>query len=208
MNSGVAEANGHHTAMTGFMGEPLAVGLILHHLRSQGKAAQFVSWTVTPGTQKGPRLDAWISDGAGILYQTEIKMWAGNAIGGLRLQEGLSEEELLSRGQKQWLERIWKETEQTFHAPQVSKVLNEMKRPTGFEEPGTKVEPLLALWWLVRPNAKAEAWFKMPVQSKLFAEVNIFSLTRYLMGLKEDVLELEMPLFEARLNWLQQIFPA
>lgn len=209
MNSGVQEANGHHTAMTGFMGEPLAVGLILHSLRSEGKPAEFVSWKVTPGMRKGSRLDAWIFDGEGTLYQTEIKMWAGNAIGGLRLKDGLGEDELLRLGQKQWLSRIWNEERQTFHAPQVGKVLGTMQVPDRFKDSERfKIEPLLCLWWLVRPaETEAGAWFCLPVRDEHFECVHVLSLTRYLMGLSEDMLELEMPLLASRFEWLQRIFP-
>lgn len=208
MNSGDEGANGHHTAMTGFMGEPLAVGLILHSLRAQGKPAEFVSWKVTPGTRKGSRLDAWISDGMGTLYQTEIKMWAGNAIGGLRLQDRLTPEELAQRGQKQWLERIWNGSAQTFHAPQVGKVLEVMTLPPGIE--AEKIEPLLCLWWLVAADEKAGAWFTLPLpqgQHPPFEQVHVFSLTRYLMELPDDFLHLEMPRLPERLNWLKRIFP-
>lgn len=209
MNSGDKEANGHHTAITGFMGEPLAVGLILHYLRSQGKPAELVSWKVTPGTRKGSRLDAWIHDGEGTLYQTEIKMWAGNAIGGLRLKDGLTPEELLQRGQKQWLERVWSATEQAFHAPQVGKVLDVMTPPPSIHP--ERVEPLLCLWWLVAPDEKAGAWFTLPLregQHPPFEQVHVFSLTRYLMELTEDILELEMPQLSERRNWLERLFPA
>lgn len=164
MNSGVQEANGHHTAMTGFMGEPLAVGLLLHSLRSEGKPAEFVSWKVTPGMRKGSRLDAWIFDGEGTLYQTEIKMWAGNAIGGLRLKDGLGEDELLRLGQKQWLSRIWNDAEQGFHTPKVGKVLDLMTPPPGVK--AEKVEPLLCLWWLVAAEEKSEPWFTLPLKGR------------------------------------------
>lgn len=209
MNSGDEGANGHHTAITGLMGEPLAVGLILHCLRAQGKPAEFISWKVTPGTRKGSRLDAWIHDGVGTLYQTEIKMWAGNAIGGLRLKDGLTPEELLQRGQKQWLERVWSATEQAFHAPQVGKVLDVMTLPPGIHP--EKIEPLLCLWWLVAPDEKAGAWFTLPLregQHPPFEQVHVVSLTRYLMELTEDILELEMPQLSERLNWLERLFPA
>lgn len=209
MNSGDKEANGHHTAMTGFMGEPLAVGLILHCLRAQGKPAEFISWKVTPGTRKGSRLDAWIHDGEGTLYQTEIKMWAGNAIGGLRLKDGLRDDELLRLGQKQWLERIWNDAAQGFHAPQVGKVLEVMTLPPSIHP--ERVEPLLCLWWLVAPDEKAGAWFTLPLregQHPPFEQVHVFSLTRYLMELTEDILELEMPQLSERLNWLERLFPA
>lgn len=209
MNSGVKEADGHHTAMTAFIGEPLAVGLVLHYLRAQGKDARFVSWKVTPGTKSGRRLDAWIFDGERALYQTEIKMWAGNALGGLRLKDGLTAEELSQLGRKQWLERIWDEAQQTFHAPQVSKVLGQMKRPAGFED--AAVEPLLALWWLVQPRPEDESWFTRPVQPSedcVFNEVHVFSLTRYLLSLTSETLELELPLLPERLDWLGRLFPA
>ena len=115
MHSGDKGANGHHTALTGLMGEPLAIALLLHFLRGRFPEAQCVSTKVTTGRQKGPRLDAWISDGVGTLYQTEVKMWAGNAIGGLRLKEGLSAAELSERAQKQWRARLWDEKTGGFH---------------------------------------------------------------------------------------------
>lgn len=206
MNSGAAEANGHHTALTGLMGEPLAVGLILHYLRGQGKKAAFVSWKVTQGTQRGPWLDAWIlADGT--LYQTEIKMWAGNAIGGLQLKGDLSPDELSEKAQKQWLTRLWNQEKQAFHSPVVGKVLLPMRPPKGYEH--HPVQPLLALWWLVQPSAEAEAWTVLPLpETEAFDKVHIFSLTRYLMSLDTDLVELEMPRLAARLDWLARLFPA
>lgn len=205
MNSGAKEANGHHTALTGLMGEPLAVGLMLHYLRSQGKKAEFLSWKVTQGTPKGPRLDAWL-EAEGTLYQAEIKMWAGNAIGGLRLEDGLSAEELSVRGQQQWQKRLWNTEQQDFYSPVVGKVLLPMQKPKGYET--YPAEPLLALWWLVQPTPEAAAWSTLPLpESQPFSKLHIFSLTRYLMGQTEDMLELEMPTLTARLDWLKRIFP-
>lgn len=206
MNSGVAEANGHHTALTGLMGEPLAVGLVLHYLHAVGKQAQFISWKVTQGTRRGPRLDAWLLVD-GTLYQTEIKMWAGNAIGGLRLADGLSDEQLREKGQKQWRERIWNVDEHQFHSPNVGKVLEPMQKPAGYENLSAK--PLLVLWWLVQSEESAAAWFSVPLpqSGSLFTELQVFSLTHYLLSLKDDFLELEMPRLSERLHWLERIFP-
>lgn len=206
MNEGHEDANGHHTAITGLIGEPLAVGLILHSLRSKGLPAEFLSWKVTPGTKSGQRLDAWLSDGAGTLYQTEIKMWAGNAIGGLRLKPDLPEHELAARGVKQWRERIWNDELGAFRADSVGKVLKLMQVPK--EGQGLNVKPLLCLWWLVQPNLEpcSKGWFTQQVSGRAFDEFEVFSLTRYLLSLSEEQLTLELPGLPQRLAWLNRIF--
>ena len=206
MNEGSSEAKGHHTAITGLIGEPLAVGLILHYLRSNGFPAKFLSWKVTPGTKSGQRLDAWISDGAGTLYQTEIKMWAGNAIGGLRLKPDLPEHELAARGVKQWQERIWNEKRGAFHSDNVGKVLKPMHVPK--EGHGMRVKPLLCLWWLVQPSLQPcpKGWFTQKVSDGAFDEFAVFSLTRYLLSLSEEQLTLELPGLPQRLAWMNRIF--
>lgn len=207
MNSGEKTADGHHTALTAFLGEPLAVGLILHWLARQGKQPEFVSWKVTPGTTRGNRLDAWIADGAGTLYQTEIKMWAGNAIGGLRVKADADAATLLAGGQKQWA-RLWNSETGQLIADTVSKVLKPMQVPAAHVS--ASVEPLLCVWWPVNPTDESGAWFRVPVtrtEEAKFDTLNVFSLTHYLMGLTETTLHLEMPHLEQRLNWLGRIFP-
>ncbi|GGN35864.1 hypothetical protein GCM10010842_16150 [Deinococcus daejeonensis] len=207
MNSGDLGANGHHTGMTGLIGEPLAVGLILHHLRRTNPDAALISTKVTTGAKKGPRLDAWIHDGV-TLYQTEIKMWGGNAIGGLRLSPGRTRTELHALGTRQWHSRIWDETTLSFRADTIKKVLTPMQRPAGFEGDKYRVEPLLCLWWLVHPDDTDTSWTTVPLpQGSPFDQVHVFSLTRYLMSLQEDVLHLELPLLQQRFAWLDRIFP-
>lgn len=205
MNEGDKSANGHHTAMTAFLGEPLAAALILHYLAAQGKTPSVQSWKVTPGTTKGRRLDVWIADGAGTLYQTEIKMWAGNAIGGLRLKPGLSQEELSSLARKQWVERLWNNKKGEFLTDAVGKVLEEMVPPAGFTS--AQIQPLLCLWWLVQPTEEQGPWFHVPIQHDRFKTVNVFSLTAYLMSLEEENLTLYMPVVKERLNWLRLLLP-
>lgn len=205
MNEGDKSANGHHSAMTAFLGEPLAAALVLHYLKGQGKNAEIVSWKVTPGTTKGQRLDVWIADGAGTLYQAEIKMWAGNAIGGLRLKPGLTRDELSERGRKQWAERLWNSEKNEFLAEAVGKVLKPMQPPVGFPNPS--IQPLLCLWWLVQPSEEKGPWFHVPIQHDRFKTVNVFSLTAYLMSLEEENLTLYMPVVKERLNWLHLLLP-
>lgn len=207
MNSGVAEANGHHTALTSLLGEPLAVGLVLHYFRAQGKQAEFISWKVTQGTRKGSRLDAWLLlDGT--LYQTEIKMWAGNAIGGIFIQEDAPEDWQIEKGTIQWEKWIWNTQEAIFFDDNVRKVLTKMRVPKKYEH--LTVRPLLILWWLVQPQTEAKAWSTLRLgnhQNQVFDEVDIFSLTRYLLGLQDKQLQLEMPRLAERLHWLKRLFP-
>ncbi|WP_295815872.1 hypothetical protein [uncultured Deinococcus sp.] len=197
--------SGHHTAMTAFIGEPLAVGLILHYLTRQNKQPEFISWKVTPGTNRGSRLDAWIADGAGTLYQTEIKMWAGNAIGGLRVKADADAATLLAGGQKQWA-RLWNSESGQLIADTVSKVLKRMDVPKGYV--ADDVEPLLCLWWPVNPTDEPGPWFRLPVtrtDEQPFDSLNVFSLTHYLMGLEEDTIDLRMPVVLNRLEWLGRL---
>ncbi|MFC3603173.1 hypothetical protein [Deinococcus soli (ex Cha et al. 2016)] len=210
MNSGDLDANGHHTGMTGLIGEPLAVGLILHHLRQTNPGAALISTKVTNGAKKGPRLDAWIDDGQGKLYQTEIKMWGGNAIGGVYLAPDTSHEQLREIGQRQWHRWIWDQENTRFQEALVQKVLTPMLPPSELDKASYTVEPLLCLWWLVHPDDTDTSWTTVPLTPTPefpFPQVHVFSLTRYLMDLEEDVLHLELPLLEQRFAWLDRIFP-
>lgn len=203
MNEVPEDASGHHSALTGFLGEPLAVALILHYLNGQGGRAKCVSMKVTTGKQKGPRLDAWISDGEGTLYQAEVKMWAGNAIGGLRLPAGADAQLALKGGNKQW-SRIWDDQQQTFKDPKtVGKVLVPMQRPRGFE--AAKVEALACFWWMVQPPGGSGPWFTVSTSNSNFPHVHIFSLSAYLHALADDVLTLPMPLVSSRLALLRRL---
>ncbi|WP_353542569.1 hypothetical protein [Deinococcus xinjiangensis] len=209
MNSGAPEANGHHTAMIGFLGEPLAVGLILHYLEGKGKKPKLISLKVTQGTRKGSRLDAWISDEKDKLYQTEIKMWGGNAIGGLYIKEEAETNWLAAKSESQWHKWLWDSNKGTFRDDNVRKVLTPMRKPKEYD--AWDVEPLLCLWWMVQPSAEDQAWFTLDLpenQHPPFKKVHVFSLTRYLMSLEENVLELELPLLGTRLEWLKKVFPA
>lgn len=204
MNEGLPEADGHHTAITGLMGEPLAVALILHHLNREGGQTRCITTKVTTGHLKGNRLDAWIDDGRGTLYQTEIKMWAGNAFGGLRLRPDADAATMLSGGLKQWA-RIWDEERQTFRDMSVGKVLTPMQQPRGHE--ATQVEPLACFWWMVQRPGGSPPWFSVPTSNPNFPQVHIFSLTAYLLSLDEEVLSLHMPLLTQRLSLLDRLFP-
>ncbi len=202
-NEGLEEANGHHTAITGLVGEPLAVALILHYLNRDGGNAHCVGTKVTTGKMKGNRLDAWIDDGNGTLYQTEIKMWAGNAIGGLRLKRNADAETLLAGGLRQW-KRIWDAEVETFKDLNVGKVLTPMQRPKGSET--ATVAPLACFWWMLQPPGGSGPWFTVKTSSPHFSEVHIFSLTAYLLSLGDEALELEMPLLSQRLTLLDRLF--
>lgn len=207
-NEGLEKAHGHHTAITGMVGEPLAVALILHYFNRSGPnqdatQARCVSMKVTQGTQRGNRLDAWIDNGKGVLYQTEIKMWAGNAIGGLRLERDADEATLLAGGLKQW-GRVWDAEKQTFRDMNVGKVLTPMQRPKGYET--ATIEPLACFWWMLQPPGGSGPWFTVDTSNPDFPKVHIFSLTAYLLSLKDETLELEMPLLSQRLALLDRLF--
>ena len=205
MNGGVG--SGHHTAIAALLGEPLAVGLLLHFLRGQDFRAECVSTKVTQGTLSGERLDAWVSaekGGRRVLYQTEIKMWAGNAIGGLQLSEHADETTLTQGAARQW-NRVWDGSRQTFKADNVAKVLLPMKSPAGYEN--WPVEPLACFWWLMRSRPGDGPWFTAGVGEAArqaarspFREVQVFSLTAYLQTLKEDMLYLHLPVLRDRLE--------
>lgn len=212
MNGG--EGAGHHTAMSSFLGEPLAVALILHSLGRQGGQAKCVTTKVTQGTVSGTRLDAWIAHehrGRRTLYQTEIKMWAGNAFGGLRLAPDAGEDTLTAGAARQWA-RVWDAEKQNFVSPVVGKVLTCMKLPPGYDD-SWKVEPLACFWWLMRAEPQNRSpWFTVPVGQPVgqevpspFQQVHIFSLTAYLLSLSDDTLHLHLPVLRRRLEWLGRL---
>lgn len=201
--------SGHHTAVAAMLGEPLAVGLLLHYLTGKGLKATCVSTKVTQGTKAGARLDAWIAtedQTVRTLYQTEIKMWAGNALGGLRLSDDADEAVLAAGAARQW-NRIWEATQEMFIAPSVAKVLIPMKRPAGYED--WPCEPLACFWWLMRSQPEDGPWFTLDVgmtAKSPFGRVHIFSLTAYLLTLEDETLHLHLPLLRDRLQLIGGLF--
>ncbi|CAM3638877.1 hypothetical protein [Deinococcus frigens] len=209
-NAGLPEAHGHHTAITGLVGEPLAVALILHYLNRDGAQARCVAMKVTTGKMKGNRLDAWIDGGNGTLYQTEIKMWAGNAIGDLKLKSDADAEALPAGGLRKWTE-VWDAEKQTFmdiskgeKNLKVGKVLTPMQPPPGYES--AHIQPLACFWWMLQPLGGSGPWFTVQTSDANFEEVNIFSLTAYLLSLDDETLHLDMPLLSQRLALLEKLF--
>lgn len=143
LDEGPEDSRGHHTAVGHIFGEDLAVALALRFLREWGGEAHGVSRTVTQGTCKGTRLDAWLRHDAPtgpVLYQTEIKMFAAHAIGGRALALDASEAQARAYREDRW-QWVWSEEKGRFWEDGTQKVLTPTRPPEGHEH--VRVEPLL-----------------------------------------------------------------
>ena len=217
------------TAIVGVLGEDLSAAVLRHCLEADGATSVKVrSKTVGTGGRKGPRLDRWIeadlADGKRVLFQTEIKSWSANAIGGEKLNLSATDEEVEDYKQRHWA-KYWDEEIQTIPRAEIAKVLVPMK--PAFDTGGREIRPLLIFWEALGPGDQQDApaqvagghLFSVPApeggfKTSLpttgadqlgFPELWVFSVSSYLRSMAEDVLELDMPNAAARMRSLNRL---
>jgi hypothetical protein len=172
--------SGHISSITGVLGEDLGAGLIVDYFEQQGLKVKVLDKSVTPGTNKGHRLDRWICvahPNQPVTYQVEIKNWGALAIGGRRLTIDAGESVLrthrLERWSKEWDGR-------TFRKDSVRKVLVPMRSPIA----NIRVEPMVCFWDAMHPTGAADPLFKVKViEAEHFPHVWIFSMSSYVRKL-------------------------
>jgi hypothetical protein len=172
----------HISSITGVLGEDLGAGLIVDHFEQQGLKVKVLDRSVTPGTNKGHRLDRWICvehPSQPTIYQVEIKNWGALAIGGRRLK--IDAEESVLRAHR--LERWSKEWDgKTFRKDSVRKVLIPMRSPIA----NMRVEPMVCFWDAMHPAGAADPLFKVNVPTgRTFPYVWVFSMSSYVRKLLE-----------------------
>jgi hypothetical protein len=197
-------ARGHVTAITSIVGEDLGAGLLIDYYFRQGLEVKVLNGNVTQGTNKGNRLDRWVVVTRGkrlIYYQVEIKNWGAHAIGGRRLAVNASASVLRKHKIERW-SKEWGGN--GFIKEGVQKVLTPMSPP----EEGALVEPLVCFWDAMHPTGAATPLFSVPLHSRPFARVWVFSMSSYLRNLLksgEQFVEIDAPAIKARLRFLKEL---
>ena len=198
------------TSVVSVVGEDLAVGCLQRYLEQERGATVCVRpESVTPGTNKGKRLDRWIvvdwHDGSRVTFQTEIKNWSAHAIGGKKIKLEVLAEELWNHKHDRWREQ-WNPKNQSLKDPGVAKVFNKMKLPEGLS--GAPVLPLVIYWMPIAPESEPESHLFQVSTSPTcrFRELRVFSISSYLRSIKEPKIGLKMPIAAKRLRILNHLF--
>jgi hypothetical protein len=201
----------HVSAIVGFLGEDLVLGLFISWLKNEGhKSINILSYSCTPGGNKGQRLDAWISSVIGrrkILFQVEVKNWTANAIGGIEAPLEAKDCDLL-KDASTTLNRYLKNKKVR---RSTLKVLNNMEPPEGVEA-RTRVVPVLAVWSPVCTERakRLTPYFSIPNafrNKSRFPDLHIFSATNYLRTLPKKKLMVSMPRVQERILLLKRMLP-
>ena len=203
----------HVSAIVGLLGEDLVLGLFTLWLRREKKqTVKVLSYSCTPGKNKGQRLDAWVLATAGknkTLYQVEIKNWTANAIGGIAAPLQETDRRLLDPA-RATLDRYL--NNKTVRKSTL-KVLKDMKAP---DDSGgySKIVPVLAVWAPVctKESNKLEPCFQIPNtfrNKQQFKTLHVFSATNYLRRAfaNRRRLRISMPRVSARMERLRAMLP-
>lgn len=186
-------------SITSLWGEDLILAVLQFFWRKEeGASSQILSYSCSTGKKSGPRLDAWIlkTDSAQnkTLYQVEVKNWCAYSFGGQHLPLNASEDQLLKCSQNEWSYYFGQEVIPT---KLVSKVMETMKQPLGYEEiPAT---PLLCFWFLITEQLGKHFSQKCYANGRA---VHVFSASSYLRSLRESHIDVDMPRAERRLRLL------
>jgi len=196
------ENSKHAAAVTGVLGEELALATFGHFMEARRRNFSLVSTTCGPGKPKGRRLDAWLQVGRRpvALYQTEVKNWSAHSFGGKPLNIDASRSEI-----RQYKKERWKHEFQNDRlvSPLTRKVLLLMSPPSA--SLGAKIRPLLIYWFAVHPRGEDKPFFSVRVRAKHFERLWVFSVSAYLRRLRSRTITLTMPLAKRRLALLHTI---
>ena len=185
------------------------LGLFLDWLEKNGRThAEVRSYSCTPGTNRGQRLDAWVTARHGkrnILYQVEIKNWSANAFEGMVAAPSTRDCDLLEKAAST-LQRYLNDKKVR---KSTLKTLNDMRPPADLCEYKTII-PLLAVWSPVcREGDKQLApYFKVTNDfrnTKRFPSLHLFSATNYLRETGRKSFVLSMPRVRERMVLLESM---
>jgi hypothetical protein len=135
--------------------------------------------------KKGKQLDRWITYRKGrtrILYQTEIKSWNSNSIGGNPIGLNVDNETISRYANFEW-NNIWDNAKCNFKSDLISKCLQKMDPPSQFDE--FPVQKSLLLYWLPIFDKNMESLEKSIQFSKSTINcemdcIDVFSVSTYL----------------------------
>lgn len=196
-------AGTHVSAITGFLGEDIVLGLLLNYFNSIGTNAEILSYTCSSGKKKGPRLDGWViqkSCNDENLYQIEIKNWAASSIGGKEVGKSKRIKTVFDLAQYNY--NFYFNT--SFNQKKIFKVLNEMKKPEKYKN--LTPIPLVALWSPIGVSEELPPFFNTKVDG-YESSFYVFSSSLYLNTLNDDYVDLHMPRTEQRLSLMSRLIP-
>jgi len=204
----VPSSNTHASAVSALLGEDLAVALLVHYFKCEGLDVLVLDEVCTQGTQRGNRLDKWISvksSTTSIIYQVEIKNWSAHSIGGKSVKIDADEDYMRDYRLKRWRLQFNEET-QVPSQKETLKVLTKMRVPTACKN--FKHEALLCFWEAIHPKGELEALFEVDVHSESFSKLKFFSMSNYVSLLLKttETLEVEMADADARIDWLKRLY--
>jgi len=143
---------------------------------------------------KGKQLDRWIrvdyQHGRKVDYQTEIKTWNSNGLGGIPVSLNASLDELADYGRNEWQKR-WDDKDLKFRDEKVGKVLIKMNQNKLKDTAECSHEALLIYWAPIynRPiqSLLDGSLWRHPTPKCDFSELNVFSVSTYLRHLAHDL---------------------
>ena len=225
-------ADRHSAGVVGMIFEDLAAATLEHCLRKNGSTDVTIRGEpVKQEGQKGPWLDRWIeaelSNGQKIIFQTEIKSLSAHSTGHHPIALDATEDEFKEHEKQNW-DREWNSDTNTLIHQRVAKVLIPMKPPAGTEH--RQLRPLLVCW---QPMGPSDSWerkdqvkgghlfkvtnvnyqfaFRKPHSWKInpkFTELWVFSISSYLRSIKDEIsgqLDLPMPIASNKMRALQRV---
>jgi len=196
---------GHASSIIGLIGEDLNAAVFKYYSSNE---VEILTDKLTQGGRRGKWLDRWIADhDKKILYQCEIKNWAGASLGGRTVPLDASPE-LQKEVAEYNLNKILADfTPEREHPTGLTKVLLPMQAPQGFES--YAVRPMLILWMLMTNDiSHMNPYFRIKTQaiSETFSEIDVFSVSLYLRQLLAQnitSIELDTPHIDERMRLLR-----
>src|SRR5258706_1280107 len=189
------------SAIIGVLGEDLLLGVLQHYWKSkEGAESKILTYKCNRGSLKGSRVDGWLLKTLrkkDELYQVEVKNWAVYAIGGKELKSNATEQDIQDYSKRNW-NRLF--ASETISGKHISKVLEPMKRPSGYEK--IAPVPLLCFWFYIAESVKN------PYSRRLYLDgktVHVFSASAYLRTLEDDYIDIAMPRAERRMRLISEL---
>lgn len=196
---------GHATSIISLIGEDLNAAVFNHY---HNNSLEVLPENVVQGFKKGKWLDRWIADHENqILYQCEIKNWAGASLGGRTLAAD-APATLWPEIADYNLGRIKNDLSfDKVHPTGLTKVLLPMRKPEAYAN--YTVRPMLILWMLITDDfvhlSPQFTLTNLPI-TESFKEMDIFSVSLYLRKLLQDgtiTIELDTPNIAQRLQLMR-----
>lgn len=199
---------GDISSIIGLLGEDLNSAVFKKYLEDKGKDIKILDLPVTQGFKKSKWLDRWIVNNTDkIIYQCEIKNWASTAIGGKKLSNKASFEEICSVSEYNRMRQMKTSFDPELDHPNgVSKVLDKMKVPEDYSK--YKLRPLIIYWHPISFNLEdlSNPYSVLDIDGVGdFSSLESFSVSLYLRTLNKDIIDIKLKNLDRRLQLLGNI---